>query len=83
MVNVAELEENNFGGQVQILFTRCVTELKNDARELEVLCEEIRVVIARTARYLSRPISVRSDDVHEEENRNRSRGLISLPAQRS
>jgi hypothetical protein len=63
MVNLGELEKTIFDGQVQLRFTRYLAALKEDARELEVLREEIRVVIARTARYLSRPMSVRPKDL--------------------
>ena len=63
MVNLGELEKTIFDGQVQIHFTRYLAALKEDARELEVLREEIRVVIARTARYLSRPLSVRPKEL--------------------
>jgi hypothetical protein len=65
MVNLGELETAVFGGQVGLLFASCVTRLKNDARELEVLREEIAVVIARTARYLSRPLPIRNETIRE------------------
>jgi hypothetical protein len=58
MVTVSELEKTVFDGQVQKLFTQFVAELKDDARELEVLGDEIRVLVVRTAGYFSRPISV-------------------------
>jgi hypothetical protein len=61
MVTVSELEKTVFDGQVQKLFTQFVAELKDDARELDVLGEEIRGLIARTAGYFSRPISVRPE----------------------
>ena len=61
MVNLGELERTIFDGQVQLLFTRYLAEVKDDARELEVLGEEIRVVIARTAGHLRRPMSVRPE----------------------
>ena len=64
MVNLGELEKTIFDGQVQIHFTGAyLAALKEDARELEVLREEIRVVIARTVRYLSRPMSVRPKEL--------------------
>ena len=59
MLNASDLEKTTLDGQVQILFTRCVTELKKDAQEIEVLREEIRVVIARTAAYFARPLTFR------------------------
>jgi hypothetical protein len=61
MVNLGELERVVFGGDVDFLFSRCLTGLKNDARELEVLREEIGVVINRTAKYLSRPFSITTE----------------------
>jgi hypothetical protein len=40
-----------------------VAQLKYDAQEIALLREEIRVVIARVAKYLSHPLALRIETV--------------------